>query len=120
MKNVHGHTCTAAAARVYLGELQGMVAAFVAVDGVEELVRGGLERAERRRRRRQGGVGPGGVAHDRRRQQRLIDRSISGAGKCLRVLRPIPPRVCVSLPPTPTATVEEDISTQGEGGAVLR
>jgi hypothetical protein len=81
---------------IYLGELQCMAAAFAAVDGVEELVRGGLERAERRRRHRQGGVGPGGVAHDRR-QQRSIDRSISGAGKFLRVLRPIPPRVCVSL-----------------------
>ena len=57
----------ARAGRVYLGELQRMAAGVVAVDGAEELVRGGhegAERRQRRRRRRQGGVAPGGVAHD--------------------------------------------------------
>jgi hypothetical protein len=76
----------------YLGELQCMAsAAFIAVDGVEELVRSGLERAERRRRRRQGRVCPGGgVAHDRR-QQSAIDRSVDlGAWK-------VPARACACL-----------------------
>lgn len=73
---MHGHTCTAAArGGIYLGELQCMGVGLVAVDGVEELVRGGLERAERGRRRRQG-ICPGGVAHDDDADDSSDDRSI--------------------------------------------
>lgn len=52
---------------VYLGELEYMATGVVAVDGVDELVHGGLDGGAGRRRR-QGGVGPGGgVAHVGRR-----------------------------------------------------